>query len=141
MRTRYGLAVPGGARKPLLGGPFDAREVARRFEDARKASGIPTKQLVDALGLASESAWTKRTKTERRDWVPFRLDEVSIIAPILDPKEPWRFLLDPTQASLLRDALKQRGTGLTEGPPQPPHSASPGLSAEPRKRGRKAGGR
>jgi hypothetical protein len=93
----------------VSGGAFDAREVALRVRAAWEApppeKRIPAKQLIEAMGLKSASAWTKRINPDDADWVPFRIDELSVIAPMLAPRDPWRFLLDKTETRLLRQAL------------------------------------
>lgn len=69
--------------------------------------GIPSKQLVEKMGLESESAWTKRTKPDATDWVPFKSNELMVLRPILAPNEPgWPFL-DETQTRILARGLKR----------------------------------
>lgn len=150
LRCRYPLRVQKASRTPALeGGAFDVRGIARRVRDAWKASGLPAKDLVAKLGLESESGWTKRTSPDKEGWVPFRADELSILAPLLFPREPWRLFFDDTVSGIFRDALAKReiepptAWGRTPEPPgepvAPPSRASPGKPAGPRRRGRGTG--
>jgi hypothetical protein len=85
--------VPGGSRKPLEGGDYPARQVALAIEERRVRLGIKAATCREWLELKSDSGWDKRVNVKRRDWVPFRVDEVSVLKPHLAPSEPgWPFL-------------------------------------------------
>lgn len=64
------------------------------------------KELLPLIGAKSASAWTKRIKTERSDWVPFRLDELAAIVPRLraDDEIGWPYL-DETAMRLVSGAF------------------------------------
>lgn len=135
--------MPGGERKPIEGGLYDAREVARRVRRAWEKSDIPAKQIIAKLGLRSESAWTKRVSPDRSDWVPLRVDELSALKDILGTNEPpgWP-LLDETASRITREAFS-RAFGADSPPPQEPASppAPASASSAQTRRRRRAGGR
>lgn len=113
--------MPGGSKKPVKAGVARAKAIARAIEDRRKACGIVVKQLLPVLELASASGWTKRIKTDRIDWVPFRSDEIAALVPVLSrPGELGWPYLDETAAQLLRDAMARAGGELRAAQPGKP---------------------
>jgi len=130
-------------RAPIKGGAFDARDVAirvrRAWEDMPEDRRPKAAEIVEWFGLKGESAWTKRTKPDSSDWVPFRVDELSVLSPVLFPGEPWRPFVDDTTARVFREALNAHGLAPPRGPPVPPLKAPSEKPAGPKRRKRRAG--
>jgi hypothetical protein len=147
-RHAYPLRVQKASRNPALeDGAFDARDIADRVRRAwEKRDDLPAKQVVARLGLASESAWSKRIYPDKRGWVPFRADELSIIAPLLFPGAPWRLFFDETVSGVFGAALAEKairppatwGSSPPERPP-PPSASSEHQAGPRRRRGRGTG--
>jgi hypothetical protein len=83
----------GGTRKRVIGGRFDAREIARRVERARAKRDIPVKAI-------AQDVWPHRGDEARFDWYKkanlrgsqFTIEELGRIADILDAPPGWPFL-------------------------------------------------
>lgn len=113
-------------KRPLEGGAFDARALARTIRAAWDDLGEDRpkgEEMSKLMGLEGASAWTKRTHPENKDFVPFRADELSLVVERLFPDEPWRPFVDPTTARVFREALLAKGLSPPGRTPEPPASA------------------